>query len=155
MAADRASYILTKAVVHKRCLRKNITTATGTLQSTQYAQDVNCTWVSMRAMATTLPVGVWRVYTLDHIRIPVVSRSMPPLKEENRDLDMRRVWRGSVPYTLDHIRKPVVSRSMPPLKEEKQGFRHETGLESVHLGPHQDTCSLALYAAPEVGKTGI
>jgi hypothetical protein len=83
------------------------------------------TWVSTRAMATSFPVGVWRVYTLDHIRIPVVSRSMPPLKEENRDLDMRRALRV---YTLDHIRIPVVSRSMPP-PGGKQGFRHEAGLE--------------------------
>jgi hypothetical protein len=26
----------------------------------------------------------WRVYTLDHIRMPIVSRSMPPLKEEKQ-----------------------------------------------------------------------
>jgi hypothetical protein len=70
------------------------------------------------------------VYTLDHIRIPVpvVLRSLPPLKQENRDLDRMRAWKV---YTLDCIRIPVVLRSMQPLKEEKQGFRQDIGREIV------------------------
>ncbi len=44
---------------------------------------------------------------------------------------------------------------MPPLKKVKQGFRHEVGVASEHLGPHQDTRRLPLYSAPEGGKQGF
>jgi hypothetical protein len=70
------------------------------------------------------------VYTIDHIRkpVPVVLHSMPPLKQEYRDLDRMRAWKV---YTLDCISIPVVSHSTAPLKEEKQGFRQDVGQESV------------------------
>jgi hypothetical protein len=55
-------------------------------------------------------------------------------------------------YIMDNIRIPVVSRYMPPLKEEKQEFRQDSGLESVHLGPHQGTRCLAFYASSEGGN---
>ncbi len=51
------------------------------------------------------------MYTLDHIRIPVVSRSTTPLKEEKQGF-RQDVGQESVPYTLDQIKIPVSSRSM-------------------------------------------